>query len=265
MVSRQCLREIPLFAELPEKVLLGVAAAARLRPVAAHRVLFSEGEPVNAFYVLVRGRVRISALFEDGEENAINVLGDGEFFPHTGFLAGGAYPATASTLVDTELAVLPSEDLAGLIRQFPELAFQLLLEMGRRVDILQTRVRELAQRDLRLRVLCVLARLCRVQRVAFADRRPEDDPVLLVPLTHDDLARLSGGARESVSRILADLRREGVVLPSAPARLAVRVDRLEQALAALRGCPALNPVRGHEPPARLAPPLHREPLGMPLR
>lgn len=239
MVTTEWVRRLPLFSGLPESSLAALAGLVRHRRLPARRPLFYEGDPVTALYYIDQGRVRISVVDEEGEESTINVLGDGEFFPHTGLLLGGAYPATATTLVETDLAYILRDDLVALVRRDPDLAFHLLLEMGKRVQILQARVRELLRRDLRARVLCVLLRLATMRRGSAPQAAPDTDAELDVPLTHEELAHLAGGARESVSRILADLRREGIVLRAGYRRVVVRPGLLTRALARSGGCPLL--------------------------
>ncbi len=229
-----------MFAGLPHPALTELARVVHRKRVPARHTLFYEGDPVTTLYCIHHGRIRIDVTMEDGGENTINILGDGEFFPHTGLLPGGTYPATATTMVETELAAILRDDLVQLVRQNPEIAYHLLLEMGRRAEILQSRVRELTQRDLRLRVLCVLMRLARMRlRNGEIPHPVPDGTGLDFHLTHEELARLSGGARESISRILADLKREGIVLQSSQGRLVINYGQLENAIANSRVCPLI--------------------------
>ncbi len=248
-MTTEWIGRLPLFSGLPDASLTALADIVRRRRLPGRRPLFYQGDPVTALYYINQGRVRISVVDEGGEESTINVLGDGDFFPHTGLLLGGTYPATATTLVETDLAYILRDDLVALVRRDPELAFHLLLEMGKRVQVLQARVRELLHRDLRGRVLCVLLRLASMRRGASPLAAPPEETELDIPLTHEELAHLAGGARESVSRILGELRREGVVQHAGRRRLTVRLSLLTRALASSGGCPLLPPASPPVPEA----------------
>lgn len=234
MVNINWIRQFPVFAGLPDPALAALARIMHRKRISARRILFYEGDPVTALYCIEHGRIRMSVALEDGEECTINILGDGEFFPHAGLLKGGTYPATASTMVDTEVALAFRDDLADLARREPEIAFHLLMEMGRRVEILQGRVRELTQRDLRVRVLCTLMRLATMHQMNEEDAPRPDEVDLNFHLTHEELAQMAGGARESVSRILSELRREGIIIHSSHGRLGLQMSLLERALASCR-------------------------------
>lgn len=241
------LRELPLFAGFPEATLVVLSHVVHRKRVPARHNLFHEGDPATTLYYIERGRIRITITREDGDESTINILGDGEFFPHTGLLSGGYYPATATCMGDTDLAFILKDDLFALVRQDPEIGFHLLLEMGKRIQILQGRICELMQRDLRMRVLYVLMRLAKMHLSRESAVTPRGETVIDCHLTHEEISRLAGGARESVSRILADLRHEGIITHSSHGRVGIRMSCLENALARSRYCPLLPSAPSPDP------------------
>ncbi len=200
------LRRLSLFAALGEEELARLAPAVRRRLVPRGHVIFREGEPVTAIHFLTAGCVKITALTADGREQTLTILQPGDFFPHLGFLGGGSYPATAVALEESTVVTVERGTLLDLLRQNGDLALDMLLAMARRLDDLQQRVRELAERDLRVRVARALLHL--LNRHGRPDR---GGARLDLRLTHQELASLTGTARESVSRTLAALRREGLL------------------------------------------------------
>lgn len=225
----EALRRLPLFAGLGEEELARLAPAARGRTVPRGGVIFREGEPVAAIHFLVSGRVKAHTITADGREQTLTLLGPGDFFPHLGCLAGGAYPATTVAVEESVLVQVELDALADLLRRHADLALALLLKMARRLDDLRARVRELGERDLRVRVARALLHL------AERHGRPGQDGVRLdLGLTHQELASLTGTARESVTRTLIAFRRAGLVR-TAPGTLVI-LDRagLEDTAAGLR-------------------------------
>ncbi len=212
----RALRRLPLFAPLAEEELTRLAPAVRSRTAPRGSVIFREGEEVAAIHFLVSGRVKVAMMTADGREQTLTILGPGDFFPHLGCLAGGAYPATTTALEDCALLLVDLAALADLLRRNGDLALAMLLKMAQRLEDLQQRVRELAERDLRVRVARALLHL--------ADRhgRPGAGGLQLdLRLTHQELASLTGTARESISRTLGAFRREGLV-ESAEGSLVIR-------------------------------------------
>jgi CRP/FNR family transcriptional regulator len=217
-----------LFKEIPPALEAELRQHAREQVLPPRHVLFREGEEVHTFYFLEHGRIRMSVVLEDGEEHTINILREGDLFPHLGLLRGGTYPATAETLIEASVLALGRQDFVDLIHRHPELALLLLAEMGRRVEILQSRVKELIQKDLRLRVIHILLRLAREARSRRGGN--ERETRLDFHLTHEELARLAGAARESVTRILSEMRRQGLIAVGPGGEMIIREPELEKCI-----------------------------------
>ncbi len=219
------LKRITLFAGLGEDQISRLAPLVARRGVPKSGVIFREGDPVEAVYFLESGLVKVYSLTADGEEQIINILRPGDFFPHLGFLEGGTYPATAEALTDSRLMGIRRTDLLDLVRHDGDFAVAMLAAMGRRIAMLQQRVRDLSHRDLRGRLARALLRLADEHGVATPAGTRLD-----LPLSHRELANLVGAARESVSRTLAEFRREGLVTTDPGGRLVVNRQHLLERL-----------------------------------
>ncbi len=221
-----------LLREMPPLLWAEFRKLAREQTLPPRQVLFREGEEVHTFYFVEHGRIRMSVVLEDGEEHTINILREGDLFPHLGLLRGGIYPATAETLIEASLLSISRQDLVDLIHRHPELALLLLAEMGRRIEILQSRVKELIQKDLRFRVMHILLRLAREARARRGknDDQKEGETKLDFHLTHEELARLAGAARESVTRILSEMRRQGLIAAGPGGEMIIRESELEKCI-----------------------------------
>lgn len=102
----EVLRGVPAFRDLPDEVLAELAARVRWRSLRKGEVVFREGAPVEAVFVLRSGRVRAVTYSPDGKELTFRIFEPGELFPHVGLFGGGGYPATAEVLQDAVVGVL---------------------------------------------------------------------------------------------------------------------------------------------------------------
>lgn len=220
----ESLRAIPLFEGLDAAELAAVAALVSERSRARNAVVFHEGDPVENIFFIVSGLVKVFTLTDDGREQTINLLRPGEFFPHVGFLEGGRAPATAVALEESRLAAIRRTDLLDLVARDGRIAAGMLKAMGRRITALQHRVKDLAHRDLHARVALTLLRLAEEHGTPC----PTGATALGLHLTHQELANLIGAARESVSRALADLRREGALFADPQGHMVIDRRRLLQ-------------------------------------
>lgn len=199
--DRRCadpLRRVPAFRELPDAALAALASRVRWRTLGRGEVIFHEGEPVEALYVLRSGRVRAVTYGPDGKELTFRIIEPGELFPHVGLFDGGGYPATAEVLEEAEVGALTRDAVLDLAAHDPRVALALLRDLEQRVRELQGRLRAMALLDLKARVLQVL-----MQHVGQH-------------LTHQEIASIVGAARESVTRVLGEFKRQGA-LPRPPA------------------------------------------------
>ncbi|MCD8511493.1 MAG: cyclic nucleotide-binding domain-containing protein [Bacillus sp. (in: Bacteria)] len=92
---RRHLEEMSFFEGLEEKEIDLIIQISRVKSLKDKEILFWEGDQRSHIYILGEGTILISKLTETGEESLINVLGEGEIFPHTGFFDQSPYPGTA--------------------------------------------------------------------------------------------------------------------------------------------------------------------------
>ncbi len=219
---RAYLPKFPLFSALSEADLAKVAALIRERKYRDGMYVFAEGDPIEAVYFVKSGMVKASRTDDEGHEQIVNLLVPGDFFPHVGFLDGGPAPATAITVGETCLGLVNRRDFMALLGEHPSITGQLLAAMDKRIRGLQDQVKELGLLTAPSRVGRILLRL--------AEQIGEDRgglKVLRLGLSQQDVASMAGVSRETVSRLLSEFRREGVVTGEGN-QLVVDVKRLEK-------------------------------------
>lgn len=192
------LRAISGFRDLPPAVLQRVLSVAQWRRYRRGDVLFHEGSPVTSVFLLNNGRVKIYTVTDDGREQLLHLLAAGAVFPRVGLFVAGEHPATAVMDQEGVVGTIQREAVLELARTDGEMAVALLGMMEGVVRYLQERIRTLALQDVKSRVLQLLMRTTETGR----------------DLTHQEIAGFVGAARETVSRAIADLRRQGINIRS---------------------------------------------------
>lgn len=122
----RALRGCVLFEGLPEEKLEKVAAIAEHRDLAAGERLFGQGEKGDAVYIVVAGKVRISRQVRGAGEEALAVLGPGDFFGEMALF--DQIPRSADAIAHTAcaLARIRREALEALMFTDRDLAHDLL-------------------------------------------------------------------------------------------------------------------------------------------
>lgn len=123
------LQSVSLFQSLDETGLQALAGRARSRSLPAGRLVFKEGEPADSMYVVLAGSVKIF-LQSGGKETLLDTKKAGEYF---GEMMLDYRPRSASimTLEDSEFAVISRDDFQSFLRQHPQAAEQVILNLIR--------------------------------------------------------------------------------------------------------------------------------------
>jgi len=109
-----------LFPQLPEDVLWPLAQRASVLAVDKEQVLFAEGDPGDAFYLIRSGMVKVAK--QSGErEVVLSYLVAGNFFGETALLPEAPRTATVSTIFKSELIRLDRNDFEAFLDEHPEL------------------------------------------------------------------------------------------------------------------------------------------------
>ncbi len=203
MVDVEFLTSVPIFASLKEEQLQSLPGKLQPRSYQRGEVIFHEDDPADRMHIIVEGRVKISIASEDGRERDIALFQSGDCFGEMALLDGSNRSATATAVDATETMVLLRQDFLG---ENPELAADVNALLVQRLRNVNQLLGDMVFLDVPTRVAKQLLTLAETYA---ADAKPGD--AIVVPMGQDELARLVGASRETVSRALNSYRRMGFV------------------------------------------------------
>jgi CRP-like cAMP-binding protein len=157
-------------------------------------VLFREGEPGEAMFLLVRGRISLHKLSPDGRETVIKVIKPGEVFAEVILFEQKRYPVTALALTDILVFRLSRRDLLGLLRQ-DDFRNDFIAMLLRKQRYLADRIQQLTSQDVEQRLRAFLAE----QYGQLGQIHAE--------INKKQLAAAIDATPETLSRLLQDLKR----------------------------------------------------------
>ncbi|MGI8633209.1 MAG: Crp/Fnr family transcriptional regulator [Solirubrobacterales bacterium] len=198
------LGRIPLFAELSADQLARIARVAVPRSHESGMRIFQEGDEGTSCYIVREGRCRVTRQHPDGRVITLATFGPGEFFGELSMIDGEVRSASVEALEPTELLALPASEMRAVLRDNVEITLQMVIALTRRIREANERISRQSFQTVPSRVAGVLARLT-------ADETNGSPEQVTVRMTQADLAQLAGTSRESVSRFLAILERDGVI------------------------------------------------------
>ncbi len=205
-IVREFLAQIPLFKDAPARALDLAREAAQHRTYELNSVIFQEGEPGEALYILESGLVKLSKVDLDGHEKTLAILRPPEFFGEMALLTRLSHSATATSLTKVSLYLLYEDDFFKLMNAYSSFSLSLTSTLASRLRGMYDEAQILSYKDAQGRVAYVLLRLYHNGFIEFTE-----DSLALIRLTHQDIASLAGTSRETVTRALKSLEGEGVI------------------------------------------------------
>lgn len=163
--------------------------------------IFAEGDDAHSVYAIDQGVVRLVRHTQNGQRQILAFLTPGDLF---GLPVDGSYPDTAETVSAVRLHRFPWQRLVERMMQDAQLRQQLLLRLVYDLHQAQRWIMILGRQGAAKRLAYLLLELLR--RPEFHNER---DGHLQLPINYSDLADHLGIARETVSRLMATLERDG--------------------------------------------------------
>ncbi|HUG76066.1 MAG TPA: cyclic nucleotide-binding domain-containing protein [Burkholderiales bacterium] len=135
------LNTISLFQGLAEADLRELSERASTRSLPGDALVVREGEPADALYGIVRGRVKVYLGGEGGGEVILDTKGPGQYFGEM-MLDDKPRSASVMTLEPSELAVIPRVEFKAFLLKHPEIALHVIRNLIRIARGQNVRTRE---------------------------------------------------------------------------------------------------------------------------
>ena len=168
------------------------------------QVLLSRGQPTSAAWLVVSGRVRISVITSDGEEQLLRWMLPGEIAGLSSVFAQATNPADMVSHGLTQVLHIERARLIELIGRDPVVALDLLRILGLRINQLFDTLADQGMHSLEQRVWAALERIAKFNSVAVPDG-------VMLRVSQSDLAQASSASRQRVNQQLRHFQEQGLI------------------------------------------------------
>lgn len=206
MDDRELLRTVPVFADLSDADIESLSRLCTRRRYPKDTVVFFENEEGDFFFMIVEGRIKVTILGDDGREIILSVVGPGDFFGEMALLDYEPRSATAIAAEETELLCLHRNDLQTVLTDNRAILTSF-------IKVLTSRLRKANHQISTLALLDVYGRVARVimEMAKEEGRRLKDGRIAFRRATHQEIANRIGTTRETVTRMLKEIERQGLI------------------------------------------------------
>ena len=162
--------------------------------------IINQGEMGDSIYFLIEGVVKVIIFTEEGRELILNKLRSINFFGEIGIFENCPRTATIESETVCKVVEVNKDKFMQFIKDENETFFMLLLEMAKRIREANRKIYILSLSKARDRIQCYLGDIM-VSKM---------DTKIFLPI-HDTIAKEVGLTRETVSKILGDMKKEGLI------------------------------------------------------
>ena len=202
------LRRTALFGGLDDASLGTLAAHAVERRYERDEVLFIAGDEARGLYVIVEGAVRAFRESLDGREQVIHVERAGATVAEVPVFDDGPFPSTVAAEEPTAVLFIDKRDVRRLCLEHPQIGLAALKVLAGRLRRCAELVEALSLREVGQR----LARFLLAEARAKGTRDGGGGLRLTLSHTNQQIAARVGTVREVVSRALARLQQDGLII-----------------------------------------------------
>ncbi|GAB6990460.1 Crp/Fnr family transcriptional regulator [Paenibacillus pini] len=176
----------------------------RIVPEGSH--LFWEGDCSDKLFYVIRGRIKLTKSTDEGKELILYMYQAGDVVGQADPFFSSKHSFTAEVIEDSEVGVIEQKDIETLICQHGEFAIDFMKWMGIHHRLTQTKFRDLMMYGKPGALCSTLIRLSN----SYGEKH-EEHILINKKVTHTDLSNMIGATRESVNRMLSDLRKKDAI------------------------------------------------------
>ncbi|MCW5830122.1 MAG: Crp/Fnr family transcriptional regulator [Deltaproteobacteria bacterium] len=202
----ELLKRVSIFADLSDSEIETLARLEAVREFPKDTPIIHRMDPGDSMFIIASGKVKVSLYGEDGREIILSTLGPGDFFGEMSLLDQEPRSADVTTKEDAVLLQLKRDDFVSHVQKFPSVALNILAEMSRRLRRADEKIGNLVLLDVYGRVARVLLEISQNEGVVT-----DEGIVIENRPTHQEIASMIGTSRETVSRVLSDLSKDGYI------------------------------------------------------
>jgi len=188
-----------IFCDLEPEAMAAFEQQTEMRMCRRGQILYSQEDRAEVLFLLKRGRVQLYRLTPSGKRLELATIAPGTFFGEMPFICESLRHTFAEATEDSLICVMSRADLERLMRERSEVALRMIEVLGRRLALCEARLEEMAYRSVPARIAAVLLRLSQGQHGK------------VVSITHQELGDMIGALRESVTKVLDEFQRDGLV------------------------------------------------------
>jgi CRP/FNR family transcriptional regulator len=171
----------------------------------AESVLFAEGQSPRGILVLCSGRVKLSTTSREGKILILKVAGPGDVLGLSAVLSGVYFEATAETVTPCRVNFVARDQFVSFLTRAGEAGLRAARAVSKEYQDACLEIQEILLAPSSAGKLAKLL-------LSWADGSADStEPRVRSMLTHEEMAQMIGASRETVTRVMTQLKRKQLI------------------------------------------------------
>jgi CRP-like cAMP-binding protein len=194
-----------IFCSLPKNELEELSIEKACNLYQRGQNVFYEGGYPNGLYCVNKGKLKVFQVGNEGKEQIIRLVKEGEVLGYRSLLSGERYRATATVMEDAVICFIPRNIFFELLQKDSALSMKVMKLLSGELKNAINKITGLAQKPVRER----LAESLLILKEYFGLEK--DGATINIMLSREEMANIVGTATETTIRLLSDLKKEKVI------------------------------------------------------
>jgi CRP-like cAMP-binding protein len=200
------LHKAPFFKEISETELNRINKLFHHKSYSADQTIYFTSDSGISLFVVASGNIKLVKHSATGQDVLIDILNPGDFFGTLPILGDNQYWETAIAHTNACVLSINNEDFRSILNMIPTVAINLVEILSERLKYSNEMIQQLSVKSVEKRIAYILLKLNSKLGVEF-----EKGTLIQLPLSRNDLAEMTGSTPETVSRVISNLSKGGIL------------------------------------------------------
>lgn len=223
------IKKFDVFSNCNEDLLKEVVKNLRIQDERAGITILNEGDDTKSLYLILDGTLLVTQLAIDGKIVSLELSKKGQCFGEIAIIDGSPRSASVISLTDVKLGILTEKFVNETLMSDKVFLKSLLLRFAGIVRSANTQIFSLITANARKRLVLQLVRLSKMV---------QDNPhfrIVEKGLSHSAIGSFAGISRETVTRIIGELKADNVISSNENSEIVLHVERVTDELSSIIG------------------------------
>jgi len=214
------IQQLEILKDLNENQLNDLAQCSSFQQLKKEDKIFDAGQAIRSVYILIKGSIKVGLEMEPGKSIIKQLVHEGEVFGENILTAKETRSDYAQALNESQLLVIPKSKFKELLIENTVFCTTIVSHIMKQLSNLEQRISDFVYIKAQKRIEGFLKKMALSKGIKIGI----DEILVKHSLSHSDIAYLTDTSRQTVSRVLGELKRANIIHFSArkPHKILVR-------------------------------------------